>query len=39
MSPIKRQFILGLCVLLAVGIGRGGIQRWRDAKARALSMN
>jgi hypothetical protein len=36
---IKCQFIVGLCVLLAVGLGRGAIQRWRDADARARSMN
>jgi hypothetical protein len=36
---IKRQIIVGFCVLLVVGLGRGAIQRWREAKARALAMN
>jgi hypothetical protein len=36
---IKCQIIVGMCVLLVVGLGRGAIQRWRDAEARARSMS
>lgn len=40
MSPsIKCQLIVGACVLLLVGLGRGAIHRWREAEARARTMN
>jgi hypothetical protein len=32
---IKRQIIVGMCVLLTFGLGTSGVIRWREAEARA----